>query len=76
MNRQIYKDIPPQELKEKWFKSHLLGKEVELRELYELLQTMTLAEIGVLTVSATTALNPSLQDGPKIDFNKAEGMRQ
>ena len=38
MNRQIYKDIPPQELKEKWFKSHLLGKEVELRELYELPQ--------------------------------------
>ena len=38
MNRQIYKDIPPQESKEKWFKSHLLGKEVELRELYELPQ--------------------------------------
>ena len=40
------------------------------------MDAMTLAEIGVLTVSATTALNPSLQDGPKIDFNKAEGMRQ
>ena len=38
MNRKIYKDIPPQELKEKWFKSHLLGKEIELRELYELPQ--------------------------------------
>ena len=38
MNRQIYQDIPPQELKEKWFKSHLLGKEIELRELYELPQ--------------------------------------
>ena len=38
MNRQIYRDIPPQELKEKWFKSHLLGKEVELRELYDLPQ--------------------------------------
>jgi hypothetical protein len=40
------------------------------------MDAMTLAEIGVLTVSATTALNPSLKDGPKIDFNKAEGMRQ
>ncbi len=38
MVRQMYDDIPPQELKEKWFKSHLLGKEVELRELYELPQ--------------------------------------
>ena len=38
MNRKIYNDIPPQELREKWFKSHLLGREVELRELYELPQ--------------------------------------
>ena len=30
--------VGPQVLKEKWFKSHLLGKEVELRELYELPQ--------------------------------------
>ncbi len=29
-------DIPPQESKEKWFRSHLLGREVELRELYSL----------------------------------------
>ena len=29
-------DIPPQESKEKWFKSHLLGREVELGELYSL----------------------------------------
>ena len=39
MNRQIYKDIPPQELKEKWFKSHLLGKEVELSK-YEMNETL------------------------------------
>ena len=38
MIRKIHNDIPPQELKEKWFKSHLLGKEIELRELYELPQ--------------------------------------
>ena len=29
-------DIPPQESKEKWFRSHLLGREVELGELYNL----------------------------------------
>ena len=31
-------DIPPQESREKWFKSHLLSKEVELKELYEMSQ--------------------------------------
>ncbi len=30
--------IPRQESKEKWFKSHLLDREVELKELYELPQ--------------------------------------
>tara|TARA_B100000963_G_scaffold264409_1_gene232551 strand:+ start:1598 stop:1855 length:258 start_codon:yes stop_codon:yes gene_type:complete len=30
-------DIPPQESKEKWFRSHLLGREVELGDLYSLL---------------------------------------
>ena len=29
-------DIPPQESKEKWFRSHLLGREVELGDLYGL----------------------------------------
>ena len=29
-------DIPPQENKGKWFRSHLLGKEIELGELYSL----------------------------------------
>tara|TARA_B100000424_G_scaffold145339_1_gene110588 strand:- start:122 stop:382 length:261 start_codon:yes stop_codon:yes gene_type:complete len=29
-------DIPPQENKEKWFRSHLLGREIELGELYSL----------------------------------------
>tara|TARA_B100000700_G_C14727963_1_gene706978 strand:+ start:35 stop:292 length:258 start_codon:yes stop_codon:yes gene_type:complete len=38
MNWKINKDIPSQELREKWFKSHLLGREVELKELYELPQ--------------------------------------
>ena len=27
-------DVPPQESKEKWFRSHLLGREIELGELY------------------------------------------
>ena len=29
-------DVPPQESKEKWFRSHLLGREVELGDLYSL----------------------------------------
>ena len=29
-------DIPHQESKEKWFRSHLLGREVELGDLYSL----------------------------------------
>ena len=29
-------EIPPQENKEKWFRSHLLGREIELGELYSL----------------------------------------
>ncbi len=32
------KEIPPQESKEKWFKSHLLSREIELKELYEMPQ--------------------------------------
>ena len=31
-------DVPPQERREKWFRSHLVGRELELRELYELPQ--------------------------------------
>ena len=38
MARNPFQDIPQQESREKWFKSHLLGREVELRELYELPQ--------------------------------------
>ena len=38
MNWNVNSDIPAQESREKWFKSHLLGREVELRELYELPQ--------------------------------------
>ena len=38
MNRKIFHDVPPQESREKWFKSHLLGREIELKELYELPQ--------------------------------------
>jgi len=29
-------EVPPQESKEKWFRSHLLGREVELGDLYSL----------------------------------------
>ena len=31
-------DIPAQEQTRKWFRSHLLGREVELQDLYELSQ--------------------------------------
>ncbi len=38
MNQKNYQDVPPQESREKWFKSHLLDREIELKELYELPQ--------------------------------------
>ena len=31
-------EIPQQESREKWFKSHLLAREIELKELYEMPQ--------------------------------------
>ena len=33
-----FQDVPPQESREKWFRSHLLDREIELKELYELPQ--------------------------------------
>ncbi len=44
MKPKPFKDIPHQESKEKWFKSHLLDREVELQELYEMPQ----AELDLL----------------------------
>ena len=38
MNNRPYRDIPLQEIREKWYKSHLLDREIELKELYELPQ--------------------------------------
>ena len=38
MIKQPFQDVPRQESREKWFKSHLLDREVELRELYEMPQ--------------------------------------
>ncbi len=38
MKQPYSREIPLQESREKWFKSHLLGREIELRELYELQQ--------------------------------------
>jgi len=34
----LSRDIPPQEQNRKWFRSHLLSRELELQELYELPQ--------------------------------------
>ena len=38
MNYSRHRDVPKQESREKWFKSHLLDREVELKELYEMPQ--------------------------------------
>tara|TARA_B100000131_G_C17906299_1_gene528515 strand:+ start:170 stop:427 length:258 start_codon:yes stop_codon:yes gene_type:complete len=38
MNSRVNKEVPAQESREKWFRSHLLGREIELKELYELPQ--------------------------------------
>lgn len=42
-------DIPPQEQTRKWFRSHLLSRELELQDLYELPQgelDLLMAETG------------------------------
>ena len=36
MNKSQFQEVPLQESREKWFKSHLLDREVELKELYDL----------------------------------------
>ncbi len=36
MTQHLKREIPQQELREKWFKSHLLDREVELGELYDM----------------------------------------
>ncbi len=38
MNQRNFPEVPLQESREKWFRSHLLGREIELKELYELPQ--------------------------------------
>ena len=38
MDWKTRSDIPAQEIREKWFKSHLLDREIELKEIYELPQ--------------------------------------
>ena len=38
MRPNQFQEIPQQESREKWFKSHLLGREVELKELYDMPQ--------------------------------------
>ena len=38
MSFRAFQEVPPQESREKWFKSHLLDREVELRELYDMPQ--------------------------------------
>ena len=42
-------DVPPQEQTRKWFRSHLLNRELELQELYDLSQgelDLLMAETG------------------------------
>tara|TARA_Y100001968_G_C19379479_1_gene729496 strand:- start:21 stop:290 length:270 start_codon:yes stop_codon:yes gene_type:complete len=39
MYKKPFREIPLQESREKWFKSHLLDREIELKELYELPQS-------------------------------------
>ena len=38
MQSNYPKEVPFQESREKWFKSHLLSREIELKELYEMSQ--------------------------------------
>ena len=43
-NTSMRRDVPGQEEPRKWFRSHLLGREVELQELYDL----SLSELDLL----------------------------
>ena len=55
-------DIPPQENKGKWFRSHLLGREIELGELYSLGSNeldLLMAETAEITVSYTHLTLPT-----------------
>ena len=48
--------VPRKELREKWFKSHLLEREIELKELYEMPQDeldMLMAETAELRSDAS-----------------------
>ena len=38
MSQREQLEVPLQELKEKWYKSHLLDREIELKELYQIPQ--------------------------------------
>jgi|TARA_Y200000002_G_scaffold362460_1_gene349527 hypothetical protein len=45
----VNSDVPPQEQTRKWFRSHLLNRELELQELYDLPQgelDLLMAETG------------------------------
>ncbi len=51
MDYSRHRDLAKYETREKWFKSHLLDKEIELRELYEMPQEqldMIMAETAEL----------------------------
>ena len=48
-------DIPPQEQNRKWFRSHLLSRELELQELYDLPQ----GELDLVMAEAAMASQPA-----------------
>ena len=63
MHKNQY-DVPPQESKEKWFRSHLLARELELGDLYSLQPN----ELDLLM--AETAEIRSDIDGKEKNFGK------
>ena len=56
MRSSTIKDIPSQESREKWFRSHLLDRELELKELYE--RRLKLKSISIATGETIRAMLP------------------
>ena len=63
----LNRDIPPQEQTRKWFRSHLLNRELELQELYDLPQD----ELDLL-MAETAEIRSIPRTGPAVTVAGAQ----
>ena len=64
------RDIPPQEQNRKWFRSHLLNRELELQELYDVPQ----GELD-LVMAKNLKLAPQLAQRCTKDMNQIKALK-